>query len=129
MQADVCDAGRAAKVKSMSSVEASLHQALRMFDGRSFKSRVARCNMSIAPAAYMLNQYASCSDVLSLITSVLETRLATNFTQSECIRIVGSVPHALAMLSNGGILPLMFHIKFAITGRRARRRLDAHRIE
>ena len=43
VQAAVCDAGRAAKVKSMSSVEASLHQALHMFDGRSFKSRVARC--------------------------------------------------------------------------------------
>ena len=43
VQAAVCDVGRATKAKSISSVEASLHQALRMFDGRSFKSRVARC--------------------------------------------------------------------------------------
>ena len=86
-------------------------------------------NMSNVPVAYMLNQYALCSEVLSLITVLPFPRhfWPPTFTQSECIRMVGSAPRALPTLSNGGILPLVFHIEFAITGRRTTRRLHAYR--
>ncbi len=85
-------------------VEASLHQALRMFNmfhGRAFKSR----GCSVQHVKYHCYLHTKLVTLLSWGQIWLPA-----FPRSGGTRWLAASPVHLPMLSNGGILPLMCHI-------------------
>ena len=121
------------KSRAYPQVEVSLHQALRMFHGRSFKSRVARCNMSNTTAAYMLNQYhSSNSPVLTFYRLFHMFSIHVwppTFSQSESGWLAPPPMHYPCCLSEGFSHLCVTSNLQSLAHRRATCRLHASRFE